>query len=130
MKRSTKHLLIGGAVVAGLVGGVVWYKKAYAAPAVPTSLPPGSITPVATFASGQKYTFVAQTPTGISDTTALTAALANVGWSNVNVVYFAGSGNIPTGFPTVASNGYIATGTWNGASNAPVPAGVVAAATP
>jgi hypothetical protein len=129
MKRNTRNLLIGGAVVAAAVGGVVWYKKAYPA-TTPGSLPAGSITPVTSFMKGQKYTFAAQTPGGIADTAALTAALAAAGWTNVNVVYFGGTGTIPAGFPQVAANGYIATGVWNGASGSAVPNAVVAAATP
>lgn len=131
MKKSTKKLLIVGAAAGVLVGGVVWYRKAYAAPAVPSGqLQPGSITPVTSFQQGTKYTFAAQTPSAVADTSALTAALQASGWSNVNVVYFGGTGTIPAGFPAVAANGYIATGTWTGTSGTAVPNGVVAAATP
>jgi hypothetical protein len=131
MKRSTKNLLIAGVVVGAAVGGVVWYQKAYAAPAVPTNpLPAGSITPVTSFTNGTKYTFLAQIPTGVSDSTTLTNALTAAGWTNVNVLYFMGTGTIPAGFPAIATNGYAASGTWNGTSGAGVPAGVVAAATP
>jgi hypothetical protein len=129
MKQSTKKVLIVGGAVAAVVGGVLWYKKAY--PAVPVAqLQPGSFTPVATFTSGQKYTFAALAPSAIANQAALADALKAAGWINVEVKYFGGSGTVPAGFPRVADNGYIATGTWNGSSGTAVPNGVVAAATP
>jgi hypothetical protein len=131
MKRSTRNWLIGGGVVAAAAAGI-WYYEKYKvpAPAVPSGqLTAGSITPVTTFTPGVKYTFIAMVPVGIKDTAALTTALTAVGWTSPNVLYFMGSGTLPQGFEGNAGS-YAATGVWSGAANAPVPAGVIAAATP
>jgi hypothetical protein len=132
MKRSTKTLLVvGGALGLLAVGGVAYaayYKKPQ--PSVPAGqLKAGSTTPVTSFTPGVKYTFIALVPTGVSDNVALEAALKAAGWQNPSVVYFMGTGTLPSGFEGNA-NSYAATGTWGGAANAPVPAGVIAAATP
>jgi hypothetical protein len=131
MKRSTKTLLVvGGALGLLAVGGVAYaayYKKPQ--PSVPAGQLKGSVTPVTTFQNGVKYTFAAMVPTGISDTSALEAALTAAGWTSPNVVYFMGTGTLPDGLQGTA-NSYAATGTWGGANNAPVPANVIAAATP
>jgi hypothetical protein len=133
MKKSTKTLLwVGGAIGIVAIGGYA-YAQAHkpATTSVPAgTLPAGSITPTASFATGQKYTFAAQIPAGITSSTSLQAALASAGWSNVTVPYYGGTGSAPAGFPQLGPAGYIATGTWNGTNGAAVPTGVVAAATP
>ena len=131
MKKSTKTLLlVGGAVGIVAIGGYA-YAQAHKPAAVPAgALPAGSITPTASFATGQKYTFAAQIPAGITSSATLQAALASAGWTNVTVPYYGGAGSVPAGFPQLGAAGYIATGTWNGTNGAAVPTGVVAAATP
>jgi hypothetical protein len=131
MKRSTRNWLIGGGVVAAAAGGI-WYYEKYKKPppSVPSgTLTAGSITPVTAFTPGVKYTFVAMVPTGVKDTGALTTALQGAGWTSPNVIYFMGSGTLPPGFEGNTGS-YAATGVWAGVANAPVPAGVIAAATP
>lgn len=130
MRKSTRTWLwIGGGAAVLLMGGVA-YAKMHAAPAAPSgTLPAGSVTPTTSFMKGLKYTIASTVPAGITDVASLTAALTSAGWSNVTVPYFAGSGNIPAGFEA-NSGTYVATGTWGGADNTPVPTGVVAAATP
>lgn len=131
MKKSTKTLLIVGGAVGVIAIGSYAYAQAHKPAAVPAgTLPAGSITPTASFATGQKYTFAAPIPAGITDTGTLANALAAAGWTNVTIPYFMGNGAVPAGFPQLGANGYIAIGTWNGASGAAVPTGVVAAATP
>jgi hypothetical protein len=149
MRKRTKWI-VGGVAVAAVLGGIVYYEKnKTAAAAVPSSLPAGSVTPVTTFTKGQKYTFAApltadangnlvvfdanNNPVILTASTgsgALVANLQALGWANVVVPFFMGQGSAPAGFPAVAANGYIATGTWTGASGTPVPTGVLAAATP
>ena len=129
MRKSTKTVLIVGAAVVGAVAvGGIAYAASHKTPAAPSGALP-AFTPVTTFTPGTRYTIASTVPAAITDTTALTSALAAVGWTNPNVVYFMGTGTIPTGFESSAS-GYVATGTWGGAANTPVPAGVIAAATP
>jgi hypothetical protein len=125
MTKSTRNLLIGGAVVAAAAGGLAFYEHQKHKTAVPAGqLPAG--TPVTSFTTGTKYSFAAMIPSGIGDTAALQAALTTAGWQNANVIWFAGNGTSTGPFPTPNTNGYVATGTWNGAANAPVPSGVVA----
>lgn len=132
MKRFTRNLLIGGAVVAAAGGALYYYekKKGTGSHPVPTgTLTAGQVVPVTQFQPGVKYTFAATVPAGITDNVALTTALQAAGWGSPNVIYFMGNGNLPAGFQGNTSS-YVASGTWNGAANAAVPAGVIAAATP
>jgi hypothetical protein len=128
-KKQRTWLWIGAGAAVLLAGGVAYAQMHK--PAVPAgTLPAGSITPVASFSKGQKYTFAAPTPAGITAASDLATALTNAGWSSVTVPYFGGAGTVPAGFTAVSANGYIATGTWGGADGTSVPSGVVAAATP
>lgn len=127
-KRTKTALLIGAAVVGAVVVGGVAYASTHKTPAAPSGALP-AFTPVTTFQPGVRYTFAATVPATITDNIALTNALVTAGWQSPNLVYFLGTGTIPTGFESSAS-GYVATGVWNGAANTPVPAGVVAVATP
>ena len=131
MKKSTKTLLIvGGAIGVVAIGGYA-YAQAHKPAAVPAgALPAGSVTPVSSFTQGQKYTFAAQIPAGVTSSPLLATALASAGWTNVTVPYFAGGGAVPAGFPQLGPLGYVAVGTWTGATGTAVPSGVVAAATP
>ena len=131
MKKSTKTLLIlGGAVGVLAIGGYA-YAQAHKPAVVPAgALPSGSVTPVASFTQGQKYTFAAQAPAAETTSSAVLHDLTQGPWSNITILYFGGSGTIPPGFPPVAGNGYIASATFTGPSGTAVPSGVVAAATP
>jgi hypothetical protein len=123
MTKKTKMWVAGGAAAAVLVGGAAYYyySKKQAA-TTPASLPQN--TPVTSFTPGKAYKFAAALPSNISDTSALEKALDDAGWANVNILFFAGTGDASP-FP-IAANGYVAQGTWNGSSSSPVPNGVVA----
>jgi hypothetical protein len=126
VKHKTQMLLGGAAIVGLAIAGYVYVGQQKTAAAVPSNpqLSPG--VPVATLTPGQKYAVGATTPTGVSDQQTLTQQIAAAGWSNVTILYFAGNGQIPQGMPAPAANGYVYTGTWNGAPNAPIPPGVLA----
>ena len=121
MTKKTKMWVAGGAAAAVLVGGAVYYYSKKNAQ-TPASLPQNS--PVTSFTPGKAYKFAAMLPSNISDTSALEKALGDAGWANVNILFFAGTGDASP-FP-IAANGYVAQGTWNGSSSSPVPNGVVA----
>lgn len=124
MTKKTKMWLIGGVAAAAVVaGGVYVYEKNKTAPpAAPAALPSGA--PVTAFTAGQSYKFAALLPSSINDTSALETALTNAGWKDVNILYFMGTGDSGP-FP-VNTSGYVAQGTWNGASGTALPSGVVA----
>jgi hypothetical protein len=124
MTKRTKMWVASGAAAAVLVGGAAYYysKKSNEAAKTPAALPSGA--PVSTFMPGKAYKFAAMLPSNINDTTALEKALDDAGWANVNILFFAGTGDASP-FP-IAANGYVAQGTWNGSTSSPVPNGVVA----
>lgn len=90
--------------------------------------------PAGALEPGKTYVIAAVVPGNAPDANLLAAALAQAGWSAVNVLYFPGAGSIAD-WPTIMpyptqnlsqfQNTYVAQGTYNGAA-APVPAGVTA----
>lgn len=121
MTKKTKMWLLGGAVAAAAVGGGVYYYTKKHPPQTPAN---AQLLPVNTFTKGKSYQFAAMLPSGISDTSALEAALVSAGWTNPTIDFFAGTGDKGP-FP-INANGYVAHGQWGGADGTGVPAGVVA----
>lgn len=100
--------LLGAAAVVGLV----YYVTKSNAPAS-SGLPVG--TQVSSLQSGVAYDLVAVAPSGVTDSTSLTSALTQSGWSNITVNSF-----------SAAPGSYYATATWAGSSGSAVPAGLSA----
>lgn len=135
MKRSTTYWILGGAAVALGVGVYAYEKnKAATTPAVPPpTLQPGTMTAASTFLTGKNYGIASQLGTGVTTQALLVTALQATGWTNVQVIFFGPTAagvvpaGLPTGLPPGATNtAWVASGTWNGTNNAPVPTGVLA----
>ncbi len=130
MRKTTMMWVGGGVLAAVLVGGVVYAAKK--PPQTPSSPAAGSLTMATVFNTGKNYGIAAQVGANITTQAQLVTALNAAGWTNVQVQYFGpGGGAIPQGLPFsvpgAAASAYVASGTWNGADNTPVPTGVMAA---
>jgi hypothetical protein len=130
MKKTTLMWVGGAALAAVLVGGVAYAMKK--PPATPSNPAAGALTPATVFNTGKNYGIAAQVGANITTQAQLVSALNAAGWTNVQVQYFGPTGGaIPQGLPFTppgaAATAYVASGTWNGADNTPVPTGVMAA---
>jgi hypothetical protein len=115
-----------GGLIAGTaaIGGI-----AYAASSKPSTAPVTPSTPTATTSLNPSvaYVFSAKVPSGVNDPTTLANQLSAIGWTDVVIAYFGPTGALVPNFKnpfTVDSSTYVAAGTWTGAANSPIPAGV------
>jgi hypothetical protein len=118
MRASTEKILWTTATVTvvGALGYLLWIQGQKPVAAVPTYAPPTPAlgSPVTVFQPGSNYSLAATAPAGVTDSATLAAKLSAAGWKSPNVTAL------------IPGAGYTATGTWGGAANTPVPAGVIA----
>lgn len=128
MRKSTKMWLGLSALGVVAIGGIAYAASKKPVGSMTGPQPAGALIPASTFNKGKNYVFAAIVPVGVSDSATMASTLTSIGWSNVNVQYFMGTGTIPQGLEANAQS-YIASGTWNGADGTPVPTGAVAVQT-